>query len=198
MKNKYNPYMIDIKYEFRTYRNVGQDYGNFKRANLGFISNFIRFIRRTWNRKQTKYRFCNTYSDWEEHITTVLNKDIVNYDDMLHWLIGKRNYAKQHLEAIKAILIPIYVALIGVYDVFLKKEENSLWELIILLLCIIAISVFVLFEAIDKVDFFDELVKMAKKNNRKISGSRLMHILENRCEKAVEMDEKELISEKKG
>lgn len=162
MKNKYKPYMIDIKYECRTYQYVGRDYGNSKSADLSCIFNFDRFIRKIWNRKQTKYRFCNTYSDWEEHITNVLNKNIVNYDDMVHWLIWKRNVAKQQLEAVKVISIPIYMALIGVFSTFLNKEFHPMLELLIILIIIIAFCVFILLRAMDRVEFFDDFIKIAK------------------------------------
>lgn len=166
MKNKYKPYMIDIKYEFKTYQHVGKDYGNSKSADLGCLFNFRRFVRKTWNRKQNKYKFCNTFSDWKEHITSVLNKNIVNYDDMIHWLIYERNFAKQYLESIKAILIPIYIAFIGVFSLFLNEEDNPLCVLISIMLLIIAISVHVLHDATEKVDFFEDCIQIANEIRR--------------------------------
>lgn len=166
MKNKYKPYMIDIKYEFKTYQHVGKEYGNSKSADLGCVSNFRRFIRRIWNRKQNKYKFCNTFSDWKEHITSVLNKNILNYDDMVHWLIDERNFAKQYLESIKAILIPIYIALIGVYSLFLNEGDNPLCALILIMLLIVAVSVYFLHDATEKVAFFEDCIQIANEIRR--------------------------------
>lgn len=122
MKNKYKPYMIDIKYECRTYQYVGRDYGNSKSADLSCIFNFDRFIRKIWN----------------------------------------RNVAKQQLEAVKVISIPIYMALIGVFSTLLDNEFHPMLELLIILLIIIAFCVFILLRAMDRVEFFDDFIKIAK------------------------------------
>lgn len=166
MKNKYKPYMIDIKYEFKTYQHVGKEYGNSKSADLGCVFNFRRFIRKTWNRKQNKYKFCNTFSDWKEHITSVLNKNILNYDDMIHWLIYERNFAKQYLESIKAILIPIYISFMGMYNVFGGEEMNPLAVLVAIMFCIVVVSVCILHGATEKVDFFEDCIQIANEIRR--------------------------------
>lgn len=163
MKKKYRPYMIDITYELETYKNIGRDYGNSKTADIGGVFNFFRFVRKFKNRKQTKYRFCNTYSDWEKHMHNVLNKNIINYDDMVHWLIGHRNYAKQRLEAVKAVLIPIYITLISLYKVLWGKENDPMITVLIPLFITVFASAYILSDATVKVNFFDDFIKIAQK-----------------------------------
>lgn len=47
MKDTYfKPYGINIEYEYKTYKFVGRDYGNRKSANLGWLGNFKRFLRK--------------------------------------------------------------------------------------------------------------------------------------------------------
>lgn len=55
MKTKYKPYGFDEKYEFRTYKNIGRDYGDRKIADMGLVGNIKRFFRKKMNRKQKKY-----------------------------------------------------------------------------------------------------------------------------------------------
>ena len=62
MKTKdYNPYKIDIRYEYRNYRYIGRDYGDMKSANIGTIDNLIRFLRKVANKSEKYYATCNTY-----------------------------------------------------------------------------------------------------------------------------------------
>ncbi len=46
MKTKYKPYGFDEKYEFRTYKNIGRDYGDRKIADMGLVGNIKRFFRK--------------------------------------------------------------------------------------------------------------------------------------------------------
>lgn len=165
MKQKYEPYKINIRYELETYKNIGKDYGNSKTASKGVLFDFLRFVRKRKNKGQIKYRFCDTYSAWEEHINKVLSVDIRNYEDLLHWLMGKKNEAQQYLDAVKAILIPIYVSLISLYKVF-GKNTDSLVDLIVMMLVIVFFSVIILDSAIEKVEFYDDFIKVARNSKR--------------------------------
>ena len=35
---------------------------------------------------------CNTYSEWENHVKEIVNTNIFNRKDFLHWLYDKRNF----------------------------------------------------------------------------------------------------------
>lgn len=39
MNRKYMPYGFDENYEYKTYRNIGKDYGDSRTANAGHIEN---------------------------------------------------------------------------------------------------------------------------------------------------------------
>lgn len=158
MKNKFfKPYDIDIEYELRTYKNVGKDYGNRKVANLGCILNIKRFLRKKGNKQQTKYKFCNTHSEWEEHVQSIFVKDIINYSDLLYWLHGECNNAKNYLEAFKTILIPIYVTIISISDIFWGDVGGWL-SVLLSMIVIVYKSTKELIKASTKVHFYEDLI----------------------------------------
>lgn len=170
-KIKYTPYNLDLDYEFETYKNVGKDYGNARIANKGRIGNYLRFRRKRKNRKETYYKFCATYSDWRRHAQNVLNKHICNYDDLLHWLIGKRNAEKIYLDSVKAILIPIYIALITLYDVFVDdfiiiSHGAKILTILIIIFLVICCSLSILGKATETVNFYDDFIKIAEEMNK--------------------------------
>lgn len=55
MNRKYMPYGFDENYEYKTYRNIGKDYGDSRTANAGHIENIKRYFRKKVNKKQKYY-----------------------------------------------------------------------------------------------------------------------------------------------
>ena len=144
-------YGIDIDYEYETYRNVGVDY------KIG---------------KWKKYLSCCTYSEWENHINSIVEREMPVYNDFLHWLYGKRNEEIKNLEIVKAVLIPVYIALITLFDTLLGNFLSSnpitnSFLLIFLLIVIVIVSTCILYKSIEKKHFFDDFIEIVKK--RKIS-----------------------------
>lgn len=166
MKKRYTPYGIDIKYECNTYRYVGLDYGNSKNASVGLIRNIRRFVRKIKNRRQSKYSFCNTYSEWEQHVCKVLDENISNYNDLVHWLVGEERRAEKLLEIVKAVLIPIYLMYAEAYTTFCK--DASIVTFVIILFVIIFISGAVLARTLTEVNFYKDFLEVAE---RKETGS---------------------------
>lgn len=165
MKKKYfTPYGIDETYELETYRHVGRDYGNKKNANLGWTLNFKRYRRKWKNRNQKQYAVCHTYTEWENHVKTVINHDIINSNDLIHWLYQKRDWAIRSLEVEKLILVPIYVALLSL--IIVESGELSIVARLMLFLflagVIIWISVDCFFKAFVEVSFYKDFIKIAE------------------------------------
>ena len=50
MNRKYMPYGFDENYEYKTYRNIGKDYGDSRTANAGHIENIKRYFRKKVNK----------------------------------------------------------------------------------------------------------------------------------------------------
>lgn len=169
-KRYYEPYGIKINYEYKTYKYVGRDYGDSKDANLGWVFNLARFLRKKRNKQQIRYAFCNTYTEWTSHIQGIVRKDIANGNDLLHWIYDKRNVEKQWLEAIKTILIPIYLVLLSVLDFFVEiPKEYAVWIFVAAILIVILPSMVYLYGAINKVNFYNDFIEIIEKiieNNR--------------------------------
>ena len=162
-KKDYKPYGINIEYELKTYKYVGMDYGNYKTANRGVLFNLKRFLRKICNKGERKYKFCNTYSEWETHVNYIVRKDITNYRDFVHWLYGKRNDAKEYLEAIKTILIPLYIAIFSLIQYF-DNEKIGFEEILVGAILISFFSLKFLCEANEKVNFYKDLITIIERN----------------------------------
>lgn len=172
MNNKvFQPYGLDMQYEFETYKNVGRDYGNWKTANLGLWFNLKRFARKyITNKKEKHYKKCDTYTEWKAHITEILPKGLNNYEDMLHWLYREKRREESILEAVKAILIPVYIAFLGIMDFIAPVDSagaklsngGNIWHFIIIILMIVTASAIVLGNAKKKVDFYADFISIAE------------------------------------
>lgn len=166
MKNNYfHAYKINVKYEFATYKNVGRDYGNHKEANLGIVLNLRRFFRkRITNKNEKKYNFNNTYSEWKRHVKNVFPLGICNLEDMLHWLFLEKRREESLLEAIKAILIPIYIVLIQIEQSVLSQYQIGPIEMLtimtVLLLIVMFLSTKVLVKTKEKICFYADLIEI--------------------------------------
>lgn len=167
LRNKnFNAYGLDLGYELETHKHIGKDYGNYKNANKGFVLNLARFFRKhVINKKEQKYKFCNTYSEWKKHIQKVLPSYMCNSEDMLHFLYQKQKDAKDFLEGIKVILIPIYIALLQMIDIFYVRTAGKGAFTIVVMVIITMVSTHILSDATKKVYFFEDLIKIAKTNN---------------------------------
>lgn len=171
-KAKFKWYGIDIDYEYKTYKNIGKDYGNAKTVNNGWILNLKRYFRRWRNKNQVKYRFLNTYCEWKKYVTEkILENELVKnptyFENMLHWLYEKQRDAKLMLDAIKAILIPIYIALVAIIPESYKATEKAVllkWDVFVWCIIITIISVKVLCNYSQRLDFINDLIEITKEN----------------------------------
>ncbi len=166
-KEHFKPYGLDLKYEFNTYRQVGRNYGDRKTAHMGLFLNFMRWRRKRKNRREGKYKFCNTYSDWERHVQEILPMHIQNYEDMLHYLLERKSGAEEYLEIVKILLIPIYLSLVAFYQIFLGDEilasKYVVFHIVLFLLIILLSSMVALCGAKMKVNFYHDFLKIAEK-----------------------------------
>ena len=173
-------YGLNLKYELETYRHVGKDYGDRKNANRGWLFNFIRFLRKKFNQKEKRYKFCNTYSEWKRHVKEIIPKNICNYDDFLHFLILERKDAETYLETFKIILIPIYIAMFGMNKLF--PMDNPVTAIGTIITIAGFSSCIVYFEK-KKVEFYEDLIEVVKeemvesiKGDKKIVSMYLLRI----------------------
>lgn len=163
MKKKYfRSYGIDETYELETYRHVGRDYGNKKDANLGWEFNLRRYLRKKRNRNQEQYAVCNTYTEWKNHVKEVINNNIINSNDLIHWLYQKRDGAIRALEVEKLVLVPMYITFLSLIIVESGEHSFAAMLMLFLLLAGIIICFFVgcFFKAFVKVSFYKDFIKI--------------------------------------
>jgi hypothetical protein len=153
-KKSFKEYNIDIKYELKTYNHVG------------FDCNRKSFFRRCMNRKERKYKVCNKYSDWEKHIEQIISKNILNYNDMVHWLYRRKRTTYILSECIKAILVPVYVVFLSLLmTLYMNISDSSsvLIMIIVLSLMILVLPVIYLRNAMQEINFYKDIIKLIKK-----------------------------------
>lgn len=166
MKNSYlKLYGIDVEYEIRTYKNVGKDFDDRKNANWGLLLNIMRYFRKWKNRNQDKYAFCNTYTEWKNHVYTIINKEIMNKNDLIHCLYKDRNFVKFNIEIVKIILIPLYFIMITIFDNIINMQYSFAlkWfgEMAIIMF-VAAVSMVSLNEAIMQINFYEDFTKVVE------------------------------------
>ena len=147
-KDKYNPYGFDKQYEFKTYKRIGRDY--------------VKALP-----KRKRYTTCNTYSEWEKYVINKAPIEILNYGDFIHWLNGQLRVEEIFLEAIKCIMIPVYIALLSISEAIVSeinaRYNMPAWKGIVILSIIIVIfSIIILYDSIEKVNFWKDYIKIVE------------------------------------
>ncbi len=103
---------FDIKYERRTYKHIGKDYGDRRTADRGLIRNFLRWYRkRIYNRKELKYRFCNTHEEWKLYLFERKFCNACDKQNMIKFLNKQKRVYEKMSDSIKTVIIPIYSSL---------------------------------------------------------------------------------------
>ena len=158
-KNTKNFYGVDIRYEVRTHKYVGEDYY------LNSWSKIRRYIRKIWNRNEKKYKKCDTYSEWEKYVKSNLQIRILNYEDFICWARMHLRNSQKWLEGVKCVLIPIYIAMISVCQILssVTAAEFNFIFLLSLLVLILCFSVKILVGAQDQVNFWVDYISIAQK-----------------------------------
>lgn len=98
MNSKYVPYKFNEKKEYKTYLNISKQYIKYYKGKK--INN--------------KYPTLNKYTDWKKYFIKKFLKYFYNHGDFKHYLIAKLRINQRNLEILRAIVVPIYVALITV------------------------------------------------------------------------------------
>ena len=163
MKNKkhFMEYGIDISYELKTYKYIGSDYGNSKNANKGLSSNISRWLRKhIINKNEKQYKICNKYSEWEKYVTDNAPKNVLNGEDLLHYLYKNRMFMKIYYDIIKILLIPIYIAMLEILEC-ICPDKNVLFVLMILVMIVIVIfSTGIIIDANQRINFYNDYISV--------------------------------------
>lgn len=149
-----DPYGFNIKYEFKTYKYVGEDY------DLNQWSRIRRYIRSIWNRNESKYKKCDRYSDWDNYVRSNLPMELLNYQDFMHWACMKQRNSQKLLEGAKCVIIPIYIAIISIFQSFIPSDSPI--PLVIFSLSIACVSIGILVAARNRVNFWTDYIEIIK------------------------------------
>lgn len=152
-KNIYLPYFVDLKYEYRTYRNIGRKYFDMKELTMEEECDV--------SIRKRKYATYNTYMQWEQHIIKIIPRKEKNRANFIHWLKQKLHGSESLLEAVKVILIPVYMVLLSVYINFYEQYKETMFFL--LLIAITVISTCVLSKVMNKKKFYEDFIEIAEK-----------------------------------
>lgn len=167
-RNTYIPYGLNIEYEFKTYSLIGQDYGDRKTANLRLIGNLIRFLRKKNNKGEKKYATCDTRSDWERHVESVLPSGNCNYKDLLFWLNSLKRKVDILLEITQILIIPLYLAVLGIFlSDYVEPVPVFLRFLIILVLIIYPFRLQYRYKM--KAFFYEDFIAIANKKYENVT-----------------------------
>lgn len=168
-KQHFRAYGVDLDYEYKTYKNVGKDYGNSKTADKGCIANFTRFYRKKFNKNQKNYATCNTYTEWKKHVKCVTTEGIANYEDFLHWLNYKKSCSEERVETAKVILIPVYIVLISLSMQIYYSDSITIWHAMISIAIIVVMAAIILLNALEKVRFYEDIIQICEAEFRENS-----------------------------
>lgn len=88
-----------------------------------------------------------------------VNRNINNYDDLIHFLIRERNRQLINKEAIVIILIPIYISLIATA---IGNMELNMLVTVAIIIVIELLALNGLYNINQKVIFYNDLVEVLK------------------------------------
>lgn len=157
-KQKYMPYFFDYKYEKRTYKYIGKDYGDRITYNKSWNRNFTRWYRKCiYNRKESKYKRCNTYNEWKLYILKRQFNSECEKENMKRYLIRKKQDAETIFEISKTLFVPFYISMFSIV-VGSEAEEPIFW-IIISTFFIIFFCTYLIFSSKKNVDFYKDYVE---------------------------------------
>lgn len=170
-KNDALLYGIDTDYELKTYKYVGADYEGFNMKNSGLVWTVRQKIRKKRNRKKNTYVICNTYSEWENHIKSIIPQGDTNRINLLHFLNKRKSLYRSMLELFKIALIPFYVSTISMFANDMSEELKACipiqYRILLYGIPIILLSGWILYSGAEKVKFYEDIVKIMELEIRK-------------------------------
>lgn len=111
---KYVPYGFDLKFEIRTYKNIGKDKKmKFKSKERLFYAIYYS-IRNFCNRDEKKYKNFDNFSEWKEYIEMKVKETEYNKEDFKHYLNAIKNENEDSSNMIGSIATPIYICIITI------------------------------------------------------------------------------------
>lgn len=155
---KYTPYDFNTKYEYRTHKYVGRDYGKLKTSNKRIIG------KKSPRKNQDRYMVCNTYTEWKRHVKSIIRKDFSNYEDFLHWLYLMKRDSEKGLQIVINVQIPIYIVFVSAIMGISNSLDAIIWIVSTVLFVVgyAVIAVLILISALSRIHFYNDIIEIAK------------------------------------
>lgn len=110
---KYIPYSFDMKFQYRTYKNIGKAHWIDFKTKKNFLYKIRRIAKNLINKNEKKYKNFDTFSQWEFYIGEEFNaKKIPNRNDYIHYLKRSKRNTEIFCDMIGAVVTPIYVVML--------------------------------------------------------------------------------------
>lgn len=175
---KYMPYSVDLKYQYRTYKHIGKLYQIEFMAEKNCIYKLLRKSESFFNKKEKKYKNFATFSQWESYIRNEFDKiRFVNKWDYIHYLERNKRICEMLYNMIGAIVTPIYVVMLTFGITFMSNTSgmDNFDEITVYLLKVfVFMTIILLFMTIylvqrfcklrKKQSFYEDLIVIIKNN----------------------------------
>ena len=93
---------------------------------------------------------------------SVLPSEIQNYKDLIRWLFKRRDSERSSLEAVKSILIPLYIAVLAMHELlFPGSDDTKMILMLIVILIVELIALRWLNNAMCRVRFYEDFIEIA-------------------------------------
>lgn len=181
--NKYMPYEIDLKFQYRTYKNIGETHKIDFKAKKNFLYKIWRITRIIFNKNEKSYKNFNTFSQWENYVCEEFNeKKFTNQKDCIHYLKRSKRNKEIFCDMVGAIITPIYVVLLTmgatlILNTDIVNNYTNNWYLIkayimrgyiymsIILVFVLFILMFRFLRYRTKINFFKDLIEVLENKN---------------------------------
>lgn len=110
---EYMPYGVDLRFQYRTYKNIGRSHRMEYKARKNIFYKIIYHVRRFHNKNEKYYKDFDTFSQWRGYIYEKINENVfIKKEDFQHYLVQKKRNKKIYCDMMGAIITPMYVFLL--------------------------------------------------------------------------------------
>lgn len=163
---KYMPYEIDLKFQYRTYKNIGKTYKIDFESKKSWWYKVRKVVRNAINKSQKRYKTFDTFSQWENYIHEEFNvKKFNNKTDYIHYLEFCRRNKEISYEMVGAVATPMYVFMLTVGMTLLMSEDEFFGYIVIsvILFMVLPFLMNIFITNKRKYNFYNDLIMVLKK-----------------------------------
>lgn len=141
MKKTKNCYGVDLGFEFRTYKNVGRDYG--KAVSV------------------ERYTVCDNYDEWKKHVKKLSGKmDQKNLENFSHYLKAKKRDAEKTCQSFELLLIPVSLSFLSLLEVPVKAGSGENFARFVLLIGFSVLYAMLTINQKNEKEFFEDFIEV--------------------------------------